>query len=98
MAAGVGNVKFEDGEKKFEWSAGERSFRCGVYVISKEADRDFEIRHVGDVEPDVETGKLLRLCFKNGRWEALINAPRTFSLGPLVVVIGDRFELWKTGI
>lgn len=97
VAAGVGNVQISDEEKKHEWSTGDRSFRCGAYVVSKKSDRDFEIRHVGDVEPEMEAGELMRLCFENGRWEAQLNAPRTFSLGPLMLVLGGRFELWKTG-
>jgi hypothetical protein len=96
MAAGVGNVQMAE-EEKHEWSTGDRSFRCGAYVVSKKGDRDFEIRHVGDVEPEMEAGELMRLCFEKGRWEAQLNAPRTFSLGPLMLVLGGRFELWKTG-
>ena len=98
VAAGVGNVKVADDEKRTEWNAGDRSFRCGAYVVAKKGDRDFEIRHVGDVNPEMEAGELLRLCYENGRWEAQLNAPRTFSLGPLVLVLGGKFELWKTGV
>ncbi len=98
VAAGVGNVKVADDEKRTEWNAGDRSFRCGAYVVSKKSDRDFEIRHVGDVNPEMEAGELLRLCYENGRWEAHLNAPRTFALGPLVLVLGGKFELWKTGV
>ena len=97
VAAGVGNVKVADDEKRTEWTAGDRSFRCGAYVVAKKGDRDFEIRHVGDVNPEMEAGELLRLCYENGRWEAQLNAPRTFALGPLVLVLGGKFELWKTG-
>ena len=97
VAAGVGNVKVADDEKRTEWNAGDRSFRCGAYVVAKKGDRDFEIRHVGDVNPEMEAGELLRLCYENGRWEAQLNAPRTFALGPLVLVLGGKFELWKTG-
>ncbi len=98
VAAGVGNVKVADDEKRTEWNAGDRSFRCGAYVVAKKGDRDFEIRHVGDVNPEMEAGELLRLCYENGRWEAQLNAPRTFALGPLVLVLGGKFELWKTGV
>lgn len=98
VAAGVGNVKVSDDEKRTEWNAGDRSFRCGAYVVAKKGDRDFEIRHVGDVNPEMEAGELLRLCYENGRWEAQLNAPRTFALGPLVLVLGGKFELWKTGV
>ena len=98
VAAGVGNVKVADDEKRTEWNAGYRSFRCGAYVVAKKGDRDFEIRHVGDVNPEMEAGELLRLCYENGRWEAQLNAPRTFALGPLVLVLGGKFELWKTGV
>lgn len=98
VAAGVGNVKVADDEKWTEWNAGDRSFRCGAYVVAKKRDRDFEIRHVGDVNPEMEAGELLRLCYENGRWEAQLNAPRTFALGPLVLVLGGKFELWKTGL
>jgi hypothetical protein len=97
VAAGVGNVQIDDEEARHEWSTGDQSFRCGAYVVSKKGDRDFEIRHVGDVEPEMEAGELMRLCLGNGRWEAQLNAPRTFSLGPLTLVLGGRFELWKTG-
>ena len=98
VAAAVGNVKVADDEKRTEWNAGDRSFRCGAYVVAKKGDRDFEIRHVGDVNPEMEAGELLRLCYENGRWEAQLNAPRTFTLGPLVLVLGGKFELWKTGV
>ena len=98
VAAGVGNVKVADDEKRTEWNAGDRSFRCGAYVVAKKGDRDFVIRHVGDVNPEMEAGELLRLCYENGRWEAQLNAPRTFALGPLVLVLGGKFELWKTGV
>ncbi len=98
VAAGVGNVKVADDEKRTEWNAGDRSFRCGAYVVAKKGDRDFEIRHVGDVNPEMEAGELLRLCYENGRWEAQLNAPLTFALGPLVLVLGGKFELWKTGV
>ena len=98
VAAGVGNVKVADDEKWTEWNAGDRSFRCGAYVVAKKSNCDFEIRHVGDVNPEMEAGELLRLCYENGRWEAQLNAPRTFVLGPLVLVLGGRFELWKTGV
>ena len=77
VAAGVGNVSFQEEEKKHEWSSGDRSFRCGAYVVAKKGDRDFEIRHVGDVNPEMEAGELMRLCYENGRWEAHLNAPRT---------------------
>ncbi len=98
VAAGVGNVKISEDEKRTEWNAGDRSFRCGAYVVAKKGDRDFEIRHVGDVNPEMEAGELLRLCFENGRWEAQLNMPRIFALGPLVLVFGGKFELWKTGV
>ena len=98
VAAGVGNVKVTDNEKRTEWNAGDRSFRCGAYVGAKKSGCDFEIRHVGDVNPEMEAGELLRLCYENGRWEAQLNAPRTFALGPLVLVLGGKFELWKTGV
>ena len=98
VAAGVGNVKVADDEKRTEWNAGDRSFRCGAYVVAKKGDRDFEIRHVGDVNPEMEAGELLRLCYENGRWEAQLNAPRIFALGPLGLVLGGKFELWKTGV
>ncbi len=98
VAAGIGNVKLTDDEKRTEWNAGDRSFRCGAYVVAKKGERDFEIRHVGDVNPEMEAGELLRLCYENGRWEAQLNAPRTFTLGPLVFVLGGKFELWKTGV
>ena len=97
VAAGVGNVSFQEEEKKHEWSSGDRSFRCGAYVVAKKGDRDFEIRHVGDVNPEMEAGELMRLCYENGRWEAQLNAPRTFALGPIVLVFGGKFELWKIG-
>ncbi|PPR60947.1 MAG: hypothetical protein CFH10_01331 [Alphaproteobacteria bacterium MarineAlpha4_Bin2] len=97
VAAGVGNVKVSEDEKRTEWNAGDRSFRCGAYVVAKKGDRDFEVRHVGDVNPEMEAGELLRLCFENGRWEAQLNVPRIFALGPFVLVIGGKFELWKTG-
>ena len=98
VAAGVGNVEVADYEKRTEWNAGDRSFRCGAYVVAKKGDRDFEIRHVGDVNPEMEAGELLRLCYENGRWEAQLNAARTFALGPLVLVLGGKFKLWKTGV
>ena len=85
-------------EKKHEWSSGDRSFRCGAYVVAKKGDRDFEIRHVGDVNPEMEAGELMRLCYENGRWEAQLNAPRTFALGPIVLVFEGKFELWKVGL
>ena len=97
VAAGVGNVKVADDEKRTEWTAGDRSCRCGAYVVAKKGDRDFEIRHVGDVNPEMEAGELMRLCYENGRWEAQLNAPRTFALGPIVLVFGGKFELWKVG-
>lgn len=97
VAAGVGNVDLPEEEKRHEWSTGDKSFRCGAYVVAKKGDRDFEIRHVGDVEPEMEAGELLRLCYEGGHWQAQLNAPRTFALGPLVLVLGGRFELWKTG-
>ena len=97
VAAGVGNVKIDDDQNQIEWKAGDRSFRCGAYVVNKKGDRDFEIRHVGDVQPEMEAGELLRLCFENGRWEAQLNVPRVFAFGPLILVLGGRFELWKTG-
>ncbi len=98
VASGVGNVKVADNEKRTEWNAGDRSFRCGAYVVAKKSNCDFEIRHVGDVNPEMEAGELLRLCYENDRWEAQLNAPRTFVLGPLVLVLGGKFELWKTGV
>ena len=45
----------------------------------------------------MEAGELMRLCYENGRWEAQLNAPRTFALGPIVLVFGGKFELWKVG-
>ena len=98
VAAGVGNVKMDEGEKRHEWNAGDRSFRCGAYVVAKKGERVFEIRHVGDVNPEMEAGELMRLCYIQGRWEAQLNAPRTFALGPLVLVIGGKFEPWKVGV
>ena len=97
VAAGVGNVSFQEEEKKHEWNSGDRSFRCGAYVVAKKGERDFEIRHVGDVNPEMEAGELMRLCYENGRWEAQLNAPRTFALGPIVLVFGGKFKLWKIG-
>ena len=39
----------------------------------------------------------MRLCYENGRWETQLNALRTFALGPIVLVFGGKFELWKVG-
>ena len=98
VAAGFGNVKITDEERRHEWNFGDCSFRCGAYVVSKKGVRDFEIRHVGDVNPEMEEGELLRLCHENNRWEAQLNVPRTIAFGPIILVFGGRFELWKTGI
>ena len=97
VAAGVGNISFQEEEIKHEWSKGDCSFRCGAYVVAKKDERDFEIRHVGDVNPEIESGELMCLCYVNSRWEAQLNVPRTFSFGPIVIVLGGKFELWKIG-
>lgn len=98
LAEGGQTIRMPGDEKKTSWSIGEKSFRCGAYVIAKHNDREFEIRHVMDIDAEMEEGELMLLRFNMTRWEALLNVPRAFTIGPLTLILGHSFRPWKTGV
>lgn len=96
-AAGVGNVDI-DGEKKLsKWSVGEKNFRCGAYVVTRDGNAVYLIRHVGEVDAAYEDGYLMKLERGLRGWNAYLNKPWRFTIGPVTFTVGGRFVFWKAG-
>lgn len=97
-AAGVGNVNIAGQEKKFSLAVGEAEFRCGAYIVTREGDHCYDIRHVGDVDACMREGESLRLKYEAGNWNAYLNRPRRLRIWPFLITIGGRYDFWKRGM
>ncbi|MEM8811055.1 MAG: hypothetical protein AAGF59_00455 [Pseudomonadota bacterium] len=96
-AAGVGNTTLKEEDVHKSWSVGERSFRCGAYVVEKQDHDDFEIRHVGEVQADMNPGEQLRLAREGGAWTAYLNEPKMISFLFVHIIYGRTWVVWKQG-
>ncbi|MES2497757.1 MAG: hypothetical protein V4618_16700 [Pseudomonadota bacterium] len=96
-AAGVGNVDIDGREKVSKWAVGEKEFRCGAYVVTRDGKALYLIRHVGEVDADYQDGYLVKLERGLTGWNAYLNKPWRFAIGPVVITIGGRFVFWKAG-
>jgi|GEM_PF-2751950 len=94
-AAGVGNVEIGGKDKVSKWSVGEREFRCGAYVVTRDGKATYEIRHVGEVDADSKDGFVMKLEYGLSGWAAYLNKPWQFGVGRFVLTIGGRYVLWK---
>ena len=97
-AAGVGNTAFQEEDTHKTWSTGERSFRCGAYVVEKLDDTEFEIRHVAEIHAEMNAGEQMKLVRERSGWRAYLNDPRIWSLFFIHLVLGGSWVLWKEGV
>lgn len=96
-AAGVGNASFQEEDTHKTWSTGERSFRCGAYVVEKLHDTEFEIRHVAEIHAEMNAGEQLKLVKQGDDWFGYLNEPRIWSFFFVHLVLGSSWALWKEG-
>lgn len=97
-AAGVGNTAFRQEDTHKSWSTGERSFRCGAYVVEKLDDAEFEIRHVAEIHAEMNAGEQLKLVREGRDWFAYLNEPRVISFFFIHLVLGGSWVQWKQGV
>ncbi len=98
VAAGVGKVDLEGERKSRRWSVGEREFRCGAYVVSRQASHTYDIRHVAEVDANERDGHIMRLRYDLDGWSAYLNKPRKLRIWPFELTLGRRFVHWKRSV
>jgi len=97
-AAGVGAAAFQQEDTRKSWSTGERSFRCGAYVVEKPGETEFDIRHVGEIHAEMNAGEQLKLVKEGENWAGYLNEPRVYSFFFIHVVLGGNWRFWKRGV
>lgn len=96
-AAGVGNVEIGGDKKISKWAVGEKDFRCGAYVVTRDGEAVYLIRHVGEVDAEDKDGHLMKLERGLTGWNVYLNKPWRFAIGPFILTIGGHFVFWKSG-
>ena len=100
-AAGAGGAPAtlpdDEDQSRFGWSAGERAFRCGAYVVEKLGPDAFDVRHVGDVDAFWNNDEVMRIERVDGEWRTALSRPRrrTFLFVSLTL---QRMVPWRRGV